>query len=133
MPTYDYRCSSCGERVEIVHSISGGPPETCPNCGAFATLRKAFAPPTIVFKGSGWAKKERHAAASKSRASGASSEDRSESKADTGEAPKNKDRDGGDGAAKPADVATPASADGREPAKPSGRGSGTPKAEPAGS
>jgi len=59
MPTYDYRCSSCGARLELVHSIHGGPPETCPSCGAKDTLRKAFAPPTIVFKGSGWAKKER--------------------------------------------------------------------------
>jgi putative FmdB family regulatory protein len=69
VPTYDYRCSSCGERVEIVHSINGGPPETCPRCGAFGTLRKAFAAPAIHFKGSGWAKKERHAAV-KSRAGG---------------------------------------------------------------
>jgi len=68
MPTYDYRCSSCGERIEIVHSIHGGPPETCPNCGAKDTLRKEFAPPAIVFKGTGWAKKER-AAASRSSAS----------------------------------------------------------------
>jgi putative FmdB family regulatory protein len=59
MPTYEYRCSSCGERLEIVHSIHAGPPETCPSCGARDTLRKAFAPPAIVFKGSGWAKKER--------------------------------------------------------------------------
>jgi putative FmdB family regulatory protein len=59
MPTYEYRCRSCGESLEIVHSIHGGPPETCPSCGARDTLRKSFAPPTIVFKGSGWAKKER--------------------------------------------------------------------------
>jgi putative FmdB family regulatory protein len=62
MPTYDYLCSSCGQRVEIVHSIHGGPPEACPNCGAIGTLRKSFAPPAIVFKGTGWAKKERAAA-----------------------------------------------------------------------
>jgi putative FmdB family regulatory protein len=130
VPTYDYRCSSCGERVEIVHSISGGPPETCPNCGAFATLRKAFAPPTIVFKGSGWAKKERHAAASKSRSSGTSSEDGSDSKSDTGEGPKKKDGD--DGVGKSGDAAKPTPTADREPAKQSG-GSGTPKAEPAGS
>lgn len=68
MPTYDYRCSSCGERVEIVHPIQGGPPDTCPSCGAFGTLRKAFAPPTIHFKGTGWAKKERHASAAKRHA-----------------------------------------------------------------
>ncbi len=59
MPTYEYRCSSCGEQVDIVHSIHAGPPETCPACGGRDTLRKSFAPPAIVFKGTGWAKKER--------------------------------------------------------------------------
>jgi putative FmdB family regulatory protein len=65
MPTYEYRCSSCASRIEIVHSLAGGPPETCPACGAKDTLRKQFAPPAIVFKGSGWAKKERAAGAAK--------------------------------------------------------------------
>lgn len=84
MPTYDYRCSSCGERVEIVHSIQGGPPETCPSCGAFGTLRKAFAPPAIHFKGTGWAKKERHASAARSRSASASADSGSESGAESG-------------------------------------------------
>ncbi|MGH2464143.1 MAG: FmdB family zinc ribbon protein [Candidatus Limnocylindrales bacterium] len=59
MPTYDYICSSCGRTSEIVHSINGGPPAACPACGAVGTLRKSFNPPTIHFKGSGWAKKDR--------------------------------------------------------------------------
>ena len=59
MPTYDYICSNCGKTTEIVHSISGSPPSACPACGAEGTLRKAFNPPTIHFKGSGWAKKDR--------------------------------------------------------------------------
>ncbi len=71
MPTYEYLCSSCGQRIEIIHPIHGGPPEACPNCGAVGTLRKSFAPPTIVFKGTGWAKKERAAA----RSSGTESAD----------------------------------------------------------
>jgi putative FmdB family regulatory protein len=59
MPTYDYICSNCGRTSEIVHSINGSPPGACPACGAVGTLRKAFNPPTIHFKGSGWAKKDR--------------------------------------------------------------------------
>ena len=59
MPTYDYVCSNCGRTSEIVHSINGSPPAACPACGAVGTLRKAFNPPTIHFKGSGWAKKDR--------------------------------------------------------------------------
>jgi len=65
MPTYDYICSSCGRTTEIVHSINGGPPAACPACGAVGTLRKAFNPPTIHFKGSGWAKKDRSGGHSK--------------------------------------------------------------------
>ena len=65
MPTYDYICSNCGRTTEIVHAINGGPPAACPACGAVGTLRKAFNPPTIHFKGSGWAKKDRSGGHSK--------------------------------------------------------------------
>jgi predicted nucleic acid-binding Zn ribbon protein len=33
-------------------------------------MKKAFVPPTIVFRGSGWAKKDRSAGATKTRATG---------------------------------------------------------------
>src|SRR5215207_5189899 len=58
MPTYDYACAACGQRFEVVHGVHGHGPETCPNCGG-GPVRKAFAPPTVVFKGSGWAKVDR--------------------------------------------------------------------------
>ena len=57
MPTYDYVCQSCGHRVEVVHSVHASGPSACPNCGG--PLKKAFAPPTFHFKGSGWARKDR--------------------------------------------------------------------------
>ena len=60
MPTYDYTCAACGHRFEVVHGVQGHGPETCPNCGG-GPVRKAFAPPTVVFKGSGWAKVDRRA------------------------------------------------------------------------
>jgi putative FmdB family regulatory protein len=60
MPTYDYTCAACGHRFEVVHGVHGHGPETCPNCGG-GPVRKAFAPPTVVFKGSGWAKVDRRA------------------------------------------------------------------------
>jgi putative FmdB family regulatory protein len=60
MPTYDYACAACGQRFEVVHGVHGHGPETCPNCGG-GPVRKAFAPPTVVFKGSGWAKVDRRA------------------------------------------------------------------------
>lgn len=62
MPIYVYLCSSCATRSEIRHGIEETPPQACPACGATGTLRKSFAAPAIVFKGSGWAKKERRIA-----------------------------------------------------------------------
>ena len=64
MPTYDYACAACGHRFEVVHGVHGHGPETCPNCGG-GPVRKAFAPPTVVFKGSGWAKMDRRSSATK--------------------------------------------------------------------
>ena len=58
MPTYDYVCEACGHRLEVVHAFSAESPRECPNCHSHA-LRKVFAAPAIVFRGSGWAKKER--------------------------------------------------------------------------
>ena len=41
-------------------------PEACPNCGG-GPVRRAFAPPTIMFKGSGWAKVDRRPARSSAK------------------------------------------------------------------
>ena len=60
MPTYDYVCEACGHRLEVRHAIGAQGPTQCPNCHSHA-LRKAIAAPAIVFKGSGWAKKDRGA------------------------------------------------------------------------
>jgi len=54
MPTYEYRCNSCGEHLEVVQSFSDKPLTKCPNCGG--QLRKVFSPVGIVFKGSGFYK-----------------------------------------------------------------------------
>ena len=56
MPIYDYVCGSCGQVVEVIHSISAPGPTTCERCGG--TLKRALSAPAIVFKGSGWAKKD---------------------------------------------------------------------------
>jgi putative FmdB family regulatory protein len=65
MPLYDYDCAACGRRFEVIHGVHADGPATCPLCGK-GPVRKAFAPPAIHFKGSGWAKKERRAAGTKS-------------------------------------------------------------------
>jgi putative FmdB family regulatory protein len=64
MPIYEYACSACGKRTEILHGIHDPAPAFCPECGAEGTLRTGFAAPAVVFKGSGWAKKDRRATSS---------------------------------------------------------------------
>ena len=87
MPIYDYRCSNCGQTTEVIHGIDVPAPRFCPVCGAEGTLRKAFAAPAVVFKGSGWAKKDRSSSSgsrSKSGASASSSGDSTGSSKDGG-------------------------------------------------
>jgi putative FmdB family regulatory protein len=52
MPTYEYACTECGDRTEVVQSISDASLTTCTVCGG--RLRKVFSPVGIVFKGSGF-------------------------------------------------------------------------------
>lgn len=54
MPTYEYACTSCGHRFDVVQSFSDDPLTACPVCGA--PLRKVFSPVGIVLKGSGFYK-----------------------------------------------------------------------------
>jgi putative FmdB family regulatory protein len=61
MPTYDYVCASCGELVEVMHGVHARGPEACDVCGG--RMRKAMSLPAIVFKGSGWAKKDARSSA----------------------------------------------------------------------
>ena len=75
MPIYEYTCSACAARTDILHGLNDAVPTFCPLCGAEGTLRKAFAPPTIVFKGSGWAKKDRASSSNGSRGSGQDASD----------------------------------------------------------
>ena len=52
MPTYQYRCTECGEDLEVVQKFSDEPLTVCPACQG--SLRKVFSPVGIVFKGSGF-------------------------------------------------------------------------------
>jgi putative FmdB family regulatory protein len=54
MPTYEYECQQCHERLEAVQSFSDAPLDTCPSCGG--ELRKVFSGVGIVFKGAGFYK-----------------------------------------------------------------------------
>ena len=62
MPIYDYECANCLRRFESIHGVHVAGPTSCPLCGG-GPVRKAISAPAVHFKGSGWAKKERRAAA----------------------------------------------------------------------
>lgn len=59
MPIYEYACTACDHRTDILHGINDPGPHFCPSCGKEGTMRKLFAPPTVHYKGTGWAKKDR--------------------------------------------------------------------------
>jgi putative FmdB family regulatory protein len=52
MPTYGYRCGSCGHEFEIQQRITEQALVTCPKCGG--KLSKMLYPAGIIFKGSGY-------------------------------------------------------------------------------
>jgi putative FmdB family regulatory protein len=53
MPTYDYKCSECGNVFEVFQTMSAEPIKTCPKCGGkVKRLIGAGAGP--IFKGSGF-------------------------------------------------------------------------------
>lgn len=52
MPTYEYKCAKCGDRLEVFQRISDSAPDLCERCGG--KLKKVFFPVGIVFKGSGF-------------------------------------------------------------------------------
>lgn len=52
MPTYQYRCTSCGNNLEVVQKFSDATLTECPNCSG--PLRKVFNAVGVVFKGSGF-------------------------------------------------------------------------------
>ncbi len=59
MPIYDYTCAACRRVTEVIHGIYDQGPKFCPECGAEGSMTKAFVAPTVHFKGTGWAKKDR--------------------------------------------------------------------------
>jgi putative FmdB family regulatory protein len=54
MPTYDYRCDSCGYRFEEIQSIKAEPLRTCPECKQESLRRLLGTGAGLIFKGSGF-------------------------------------------------------------------------------
>ena len=77
MPLYEYQCTVCGERTEILQRVSDPPYTHCPKCGG--AVKKLISSPAIQFKGSGFYKTDY---ASTSTAKSEKSESKSETKSD---------------------------------------------------
>lgn len=73
MPLYEYECTNCKERVEVIQRISDPPYTHCPKCGG--EMKKLISSPAIQFKGSGFYKTD--------YASSKPSESKSESKSES--------------------------------------------------
>ncbi|MFC2093565.1 FmdB family zinc ribbon protein [Bacteroidota bacterium] len=54
MPTYDYKCSNCGDTFEILQSIKAEPLKTCSKCGKETLQKQISGGAGLIFKGSGF-------------------------------------------------------------------------------
>jgi putative FmdB family regulatory protein len=70
MPTYEYRCTECGDHLEVVQSFADDPLTVCPRCEG--RLKKVFNSPGISFKGSGFYKTDSRTGSSKTSGDGGS-------------------------------------------------------------
>jgi putative FmdB family regulatory protein len=61
VPTYQYACTACDERLEVVQRFTDDPLTECPACAG--RLRKVFSPVGVVFKGSGFYRTDSRASA----------------------------------------------------------------------
>ncbi len=71
MPTYEYVCKSCGERLEVRQAFSDDPLTECPECAG--TLRKLFGNVGITFKGGGFYKTDSRGSSTSSSATSSGS------------------------------------------------------------
>ena len=52
MPAYDYRCTACSTRFEVIRKVGDNDEVMCPECGS--ETKRVFTPVGVVFKGSGF-------------------------------------------------------------------------------
>lgn len=81
MPIYEYQCSQCKERQEVIQKFSDAPLAHCPSCGG--DMKKLPSSPAIQFKGSGFYKTDYASSSSKGESSSKSGSSSSESKSES--------------------------------------------------
>lgn len=73
MPTYEYECTGCGRRFDVVQKFSDAALTTCEECQG--VLRKLISAPGIVFKGGGFYKTDSRGSSDSSSSATPSSSD----------------------------------------------------------
>jgi putative FmdB family regulatory protein len=53
MPIYDYQCSACGHKAEVMRKVSAASVEVCPVCHQ-QTFSKQVSAPSFQLNGTGW-------------------------------------------------------------------------------
>jgi putative FmdB family regulatory protein len=128
MPIYDYQCTSCGLKKEVMRKISEPNLTLCPECGK-ETFAKQLSAPSFQLSGSGWyatdfknsgakkteAKPEGGATESKASESQASESKPSEANVSDKSEKKTESADTSTTAAKPATPAASGSHNGSQP------------------
>lgn len=54
MPIYEYVCSSCEAKLELIQKVSDPAPDSCPSCGAAQTMARQVSRSSFQLKGGGW-------------------------------------------------------------------------------
>ena len=80
MPLYEYQCTACGERSEILQRVSDSQYTHCPKCGG--AVKKLFSSPSIQFKGSGFYKTDYASVSTASTSEKSEKSEKSESKSE---------------------------------------------------
>ncbi len=52
MPIYEYECTNCGHRIEVMQKFSDPPIEECEKC--HGKMKKLISQCTFHLKGTGW-------------------------------------------------------------------------------
>jgi putative FmdB family regulatory protein len=123
VPTYQYACTVCDERLEAVQKFTDDPLTTCEECGG--PLRKVYSPVGIVFKGSGFYRTD-----SRNGSGPPAAKDKDKQASGSGDGSAGKGESAAAGSGSEADKSGPdkSGSDGAKPAKKAekaGSGSGT--------
>ena len=52
MPIYEYECTKCGKRCEVIQKFNDKPLKKCPECGG--RMHKLISQTSFILKGTGW-------------------------------------------------------------------------------